>query len=673
MSPLELLGKATIVRFRTLKELLQTPVCPNMSRESHSTAILGQTLHQRVSSSRVLMVGAGGIGCELLKNLVLSGFKNIEVVSAKSVDLDTIDLSNLNRQFLFQKQHIKKSKAHVSVCQKKHTFIARPQTNISIVWQVAKESALRFNPSVNIVSHHANIKDKEFSIEWFKGFDLVLNALDNLDARRYVNMMCLAADVPLVESGTTGYLGQAYVIKKDVTECFDCTPKETPKTYPVCTIRSTPSAPIHCIVWAKSYLFSQLFGNAEEDDDDTFEKETSDENVQELEALARETEELKKIKDAIGTDSYTKKVFDKTFTRDIERLLTMDEMWKNRSPPSPLFFDELEQSMASADSNGAEGLKDQHIWSIRDNFDMFKDSLQRLSSRLIDAKKESENNVLVFDKDDDDAMDFVTAASNLRSVNFKIPLKSRFDVKSMAGNIIPAIATTNAVIAGIVVMQAYKILNGQLSETKRTYLKQVTRRPGLLVLEQNSEPQPHCAVCRTTNIALKIDVHHTTLKFIIDNILVASAASGGFGMSEEVTIVEGERLLYDIEFDDNVNKTLEELGLDDGKVVNVKDDNVDDDNGINLVLQHAASATLKNDALFEISGPTRKPVPESLGKRKREEDEEPTNDAKKAALGEDSAHAVPTKSANGVIELNDDETTLDEDGRTVKVWVLEDD
>lgn len=72
----------------------------------------------------------------------------------------------------------------------------------------------------------------------------------------------------------------------------------------------------------------------------------------------------------------------------------------------------------------------------------------------------------------------------------------------------------------------------------------MTRRPGLLVLEQNSEPQPHCAVCRTTNIALKIDVHHTTLKFVIDNILIASAASGGFGMSEEVSIVEGERYAY---------------------------------------------------------------------------------------------------------------------------------
>ena len=56
------------------------------------------------------MVGAGGIGCELLKNLVLTGFGEIHIV-----DLDTIDLSNLNRQFLFRHEHIKKSKALVSL------------------------------------------------------------------------------------------------------------------------------------------------------------------------------------------------------------------------------------------------------------------------------------------------------------------------------------------------------------------------------------------------------------------------------------------------------------------------------------------------------------------------------------------------------------------------------
>lgn len=57
-----------------------------------------------------MLVGAGGIGCELLKNLVLTGFGEIHVV-----DLDTIDLSNLNRQFLFKHEHIKKPKAIVSI------------------------------------------------------------------------------------------------------------------------------------------------------------------------------------------------------------------------------------------------------------------------------------------------------------------------------------------------------------------------------------------------------------------------------------------------------------------------------------------------------------------------------------------------------------------------------
>lgn len=59
-----------------------------------------------------------------------------------------------------------------------------------------------------LVPHENNIKDYKFGIDFFKSFDIVVNGLDNLEARRHVNRMCIASNVPLVDSGTTGYIGQ---------------------------------------------------------------------------------------------------------------------------------------------------------------------------------------------------------------------------------------------------------------------------------------------------------------------------------------------------------------------------------------------------------------------------------------------------------------------------------
>jgi ubiquitin-like 1-activating enzyme E1 B len=63
----------------------------------------------------------------------------------------------------------------------------------------------------------ANIKEARFGLDFFKSFDLVLNGLDNMDARRHVNRLCVAAGVPLVESGTAGYVGQVNLLRMSHT------------------------------------------------------------------------------------------------------------------------------------------------------------------------------------------------------------------------------------------------------------------------------------------------------------------------------------------------------------------------------------------------------------------------------------------------------------------------
>ena len=71
------------------------------------------------------------------------------------------------------------------------------------------------------MAHFDNVKSEAFGVEFVRGFDIVLNGLDNLDARRHVNRLCLAAGTPLVESGTAGYLGQARreVCASPLTSC----------------------------------------------------------------------------------------------------------------------------------------------------------------------------------------------------------------------------------------------------------------------------------------------------------------------------------------------------------------------------------------------------------------------------------------------------------------------
>ncbi|KAK6495467.1 E1 ubiquitin-activating protein uba2 [Arthrobotrys musiformis] len=536
-------------------------------RDKFALKSLG-VLHRNIKQAKCLMVGAGGIGCELLKNLVLTGFGEIHIV-----DLDTIDLSNLNRQFLFGRQHIKKPKA-----------------------LVAKETAAKFNPNVKLTAHHANIKDPNFNVEWFKSFTIVFNALDNLDARRHVNKMCLAADVPLIESGTTGFNGQVQVISKAVTECYDCTTKPVPKSFPVCTIRSTPSQPIHCIVWAKSYLFNELFG-ASEDEAPEFDHSEDTENAQEIKNLRQEAQELKRVREMLGQSEFAENVFEKVFNKDIARLSEMKDMWKTRKPPTPLSFKSL---FSDAQDGLSSSASDQKVWTLEENFLVFCDSLDRLSQRILDLRNAGNDTLLSFDKDDEDTLDFVAASANLRSQIFGIDRQSKFDIKQMAGNIIPAIATTNAITAGLCVMQAFKVLKQQINDARMVFLSMSGDRG--LTTEPLRTPNPSCQVCGVARLDFECDTSKTRLGEFIDVVLQDILEYG-----PSISILH-DKLIYDEEYDDNLNGSFESLGITDGSFLTVMDESDDDQpHKVNLIVQ--VKSRPQNDAEQSFVKPARVEIP----------------------------------------------------------------
>ena len=498
---------------------------------------------------------------------------------------------------------------------------------------------------------------------YFRSFDVVVSALDNLETRRYVNRMCVAADVPLVESGTTGFFGQVQPIRARHTECYDCTAHPTPTSYPVCTIRSTPSTPVHCIVWAKSWLFPQLFGAEEEVEADEQELDSaaqSGEDANELANLRAEARQMRTLRAALldaarrgeADEAHAERLFNKLYDVDIRRLLSMEDMWRHRaSRPAPLTL---------ADAHKAQGgsathtLRDQQQLSVADTAALFLESLQALAARAVQSDAP-----IAFDKDDDEVLGFVTAAANLRAHVYHIPEKTRFETKQIAGNIIPAIATTNAVVSGLVVVQALHMLAQHWDRLRMVSIARRATR--VFTTFPTGAPNPGCAVCHDVYVEVHADVERATL----GDVLAAARrerTAGGLGLPEEqdISIAQGARILYDMDLEENLEKRLAQLGVQPGATLSL----VDEDGQLATVqlllaaapaegpplalpqklpelarrpkVEPAPAPASDDEAPVEVAPPPKRAAPDEAGARKRRapEDAAPAKRARQEGTAE---------------------------------------
>jgi len=159
--------------------------------------LIGWWDQQRISAARVLVVGAGALGNEVLKNLALLGIGHIELI-----DMDHVDETNLTRSILFRSTDAGKPKA-----------------------EVAATMVTEINPDCHIHPIVGNVLT-EIGLGLVRDMDVVIGCLDNREARLWVNRMCWKANTPWIDGGIQEINGVAKVFRPPHGACYECTMTE---------------------------------------------------------------------------------------------------------------------------------------------------------------------------------------------------------------------------------------------------------------------------------------------------------------------------------------------------------------------------------------------------------------------------------------------------------------
>src|SRR4051812_43780817 len=160
--------------------------------------LIGWWDQEKLRAARVLVIGAGALGNEILKNMALLGFANIVVV-----DLDSIEASNLSRSILYRASDVGRRKADAAADAVKNIF---PQAQVHPI-------------TANVV--HG------LGLGLFGWADVVLAGLDNREARLWINRACWKMNKPWIDGAIEGINGVARVFLPGTPPCYECTLGET--------------------------------------------------------------------------------------------------------------------------------------------------------------------------------------------------------------------------------------------------------------------------------------------------------------------------------------------------------------------------------------------------------------------------------------------------------------